>query len=86
MTTTAESIKMQIAELQDLILQAHPRMPVLLQDIHKILKADPDNVTLLTEDEIGVITTGLMKHTQVEISTSALKTAKKRKDITLEDL
>ena len=71
-TETADSIAMKIAELSQMILAAHPRMPMLLRDIHTILKNDPDNVTLLSEEDIGVIVSGLKLQTKTVITAAAL--------------
>jgi hypothetical protein len=85
-TTTHAEIAMKIAELTELIHTAHPRMPVLLQDIHKILKADPDNVTLLSDEDIGVITSGLALHTKTEITAAVIKGKKAPKNVSVDML
>jgi len=76
-TITPEAIKMQIESLREQIHAAHPRMPVLLQDIHKILKADPDNITLLDDESVGVIVAGLKLQTKTEITAAVIKSPKK---------
>ena len=78
----------QITALQSALLNAHPTMPVLLREIHKVLKADPEVVTLLNEEQIGVIVNGLSKQTQTTIATSLAtkKTGKSIKSIGLADL
>lgn len=81
-----EEIKIKIAELQELILSAHPRLPLLLQEIHKVLKNDPENVTLLSEEDIGIIVSGLMRQTSTEITTAAMKKKTSLKNTTLADL
>lgn len=77
MDYSIESIQMKIAELQDALLQSHPRMPILLRDIHKILKDDPANVTILSEEDISIIVSGLKRQTATEISASTLKKSSK---------
>jgi len=79
-------IKMKIAELQDMILTAHPRMPILLKDIHTLLKNDPDNVTLLSEEDIGIIVSGLKKQTMTEITAATLKKKVALKNTSVMDL
>lgn len=81
-----EQIKMKIAELQESILNCHPRMPLLLKEIHSVLKADPDNVTLLSEEDIGVIVSGLKKQTQTEIVAKTLAKKTTLKNTQLADL
>lgn len=84
----AELLSMKVAEIQEAILSAHPSLPLLLQQIHRNLKADPEQVTLLTEEQIGVIVNGLSKQTQTSIATSVgtKKTGKAIKSIGLSDL
>jgi hypothetical protein len=67
-------IRMQIASLQEALLNAHPTMPILLRDIHRNLKSDPAIVTLLSEEDIAIIVSGLKKQTMTEITASVLKT------------
>ena len=82
-----EQISEKILSLNNALISQHPTMPSLLQDIWKVLKANPDCVTLLTEEEIGVIVNGLKKQTATEIATVALKSkTKSLKSIGLADL
>jgi len=78
------SLQFEVAEaiqdLSDKLLSQHPEMPHLLRKIHQTLKANPEVVTLLSEEQIGVIVNGLSKQTQTTIATS-LATGKKGKSI-----
>lgn len=85
-TETADSIAMRIADLSELILKAHPRLPMLLHDIHKVLKNDPENVTLLSEEQIGIIVSGLKLQTKTVITAAALGKKSTLKNTTLSDL
>lgn len=78
----------KIEALQEAILSAHPQMPMLLRTIHKQLKEEPSNVTLLTEDQIASIVNGLKKVTKTELLTATLKktTVKSLKNTTVDDL
>ena len=64
-------------ELRSALLAQHPRMPVLLAEIYKTLKAQPENVTLLSELDIQAIVQGLIKQTGTEFAKSALKATSK---------
>ena len=66
-------IKEKVAKLQEAILSAHATMPVLLRTIHQQLRSDPELVTTLDEEEIGIIVNGLKKQTNTEIATAATK-------------
>lgn len=57
----------RIASLQEAILSKHPSLPTLLQEIHRTLKAQPENVTLASEEEIGIIVSGLQVQTQTSL-------------------
>lgn len=86
--TPIEQIRSNILDLQNKLLEVHPQMPILLKTIHDQLKADPENVTLLTEEEICIIVNGLEKQTGVELSKVISKqaTTKKLSKITSADL
>ena len=72
-TGTAYQLQEKIGSLQQALLTAHPTMPVLLREIHKQLRADPELVTVLTDDEIGILVNGLKKQVGVELVTTAPK-------------
>jgi ribosomal protein L6P/L9E len=63
-------------------------MPTLLREIHQTLKQDPENVTLLTPEEVAIIISGLSKQTSTQITTSILSGAKGKslKKISLDDI
>lgn len=82
-------LKQKVSELQAQLLEAHPKMPDLLRIIHSQLKADPENVTLLSEEEIHVIVEAQEKITQTKVVADIVagkKSGKSVKKITLADL
>lgn len=84
------ALQEKVAELSGLILSKHPKMPQLLREIHATLRKQPENVTLLNEEEIAVIVSGLKVQTGVEFATAALKdksasTTKRLKNASVED-
>lgn len=66
----------KLNSLQEAIHTQHPTMPVLLMQIHKQLRADPELVTLLNEAAIGVIVKGLQVHTKTELVSQVMKETK----------
>lgn len=88
MSDNAFLVKEQIALLQERLLTHHPEMPILLRKIHTVLKQDPEVVTLLEDEEIGIIVSGLSVQTQTTIATSVAtkKTGKSLKSIGVSDL
>ncbi|MNI59342.1 hypothetical protein D3C73_1145000 [compost metagenome] len=72
-------IAMEMAELEEALNAQVPGFVTILSQIHKKLRADPDVVTLLDDEEIGVIVAGLERHTNVTIvAPSAVKAAKSK--------
>lgn len=65
-------------KLADTIQTAHPTMPVLLMQIHKQLRADPELVTTLDEDAIGIIVSGLQIVTKTELVSVVVKESKSK--------
>lgn len=85
--TKADQIKEAIATLSGALVSANPGMPTMLRTIHQALSKDKDIVTLLTEDEIGVLVSGLMVQTNTVIAVAATKkSTKSLKSIGLGDL
>jgi hypothetical protein len=72
-----ETLKMKMAALEAALLQQLPEMPTILQDIHTSLRKDPEMVTLLAPEEIGLIVRGLKQHVNIQIATSIVT---KKKD------
>lgn len=66
--------------LAQAIHSQHPTMPVLLMQIHKHLRTDPELVTTLDDDAIGIIVRGLQIQTKTELVAEATKTTKKKKN------
>ena len=67
------AVKTKIAELNNALLTSHPTMPVLLREIHNHVRRDPELVTIISEEEIGIIVNGLKQHTQTVLVTTATK-------------
>jgi len=80
-------LREKVGQLQTALLTAHPMMPTLLRTIHMQLKADPEIVTLLSDDEIHIIVEGLKKQTNTELAMSMLSgKGKSLKKLTVDDL
>jgi hypothetical protein len=73
----AFEVREKLAQLEASLLAGTPNMPVLLRDIHRTLKADPDVVTILSEEECNILVRGLKKQTATEIAIGAVKGKKK---------
>lgn len=63
----------KIDDLHGAILSKHPMMPTLLRDIWKTLQQYPEQVTLLNEEQIQKIVSGLGVQTGVELAKAAIK-------------
>lgn len=73
MSDSLIQVKEKILSLEKAMLERHPRMPILLQEIHAALKAQPENVTLLPEEEICIFVKGLQHQTGVFLAESVVK-------------
>lgn len=74
-------ITMQIAELEQQLLQQDPQMPGYLRRIHMALLKQPELVHILDDAQRAIIIDGLMQQTGVEfaaITEKAAKTAKSK--------
>ena len=67
----------KVSALQEALLSRHPSMPGLLRDIHSVLRSQPENVTLLNEDQISIIVNGLKEQTGVVFAKAAMSSGTK---------
>jgi len=85
--TPAEQLRESVLTLQSQLLEANPNMPVLLRTIHTQLRTDPALVTTLSEEDIGIIVSGLSKQQNTVIATTIAKSKTKAiKSIGVSDL
>lgn len=83
----AFEVQEKLAKLEAKLVEGTPNIATLLRDIHRQLKADPDIVTLLSEEECSILVRGLKKQTATEIVTTAKSKPKKAMSkMTLADL
>lgn len=78
-------IKEKIAQLQEHLLLSHPLIPTLLRTIHTQLKADPEIVTLLEEEEVRAVVNGLQYITKIKLVESVKTKKKSLKNLELDD-
>lgn len=75
--TSTHPLAMEMMELREALEKNVPGFANKLREIHVKLRNDPATVTLLSDEEIGVIVAGLEKHTNVQIiAPTAIKAAK----------
>ena len=74
----AFEIQEKLASLELALIGKLPTIKTLLRDIHRSLKGDPDTVTILSEEECGILVEGLKYQTKVEIATTATKAKPKK--------
>lgn len=71
-------LKEKVAALSEAILSKHPTMKTLLRDIHTTVRSYPEQITLLSEQEISQIVLGLKIATGVEFAVKAPASATKK--------
>lgn len=72
MSNEGFALKEKVESLRVAILEKHPRLPTLLSEIHKTLLAQPEQVTLMNEEELTIVVSGLMKQSGVEFAKAAM--------------
>ena len=83
--SAAEQIKEKIKHLYENLQASLPHYEHQLHVIHQALLKSPDTVHLLTEQEVGIIVSGLSKKTGIIIAEKEKKKSANKK-VTLEDL
>lgn len=88
--TGIEQVVSRIADLQTALQTAAPNYESLLHVIHVALSKDEELAHLLTEEQVGVICSGLAKKKNIVIAATTAKSrsssGKKLGDVTLDDL
>lgn len=74
--TVPFELQEKIQSLQDSLLSRHPTMPTLLREIHTALRKQPENVVILSEDQISTIVKGLEMQTNTFLAQTVSKSAK----------
>jgi activator of HSP90 ATPase len=75
--TISFDLQEKITSLQTAILDKHPSMPTLLREIHVALRKQPENVVILSEEEIGTIVRGLEVQTNTFLAETVTKSSSK---------
>jgi hypothetical protein len=70
---TAYLLGEKVAELSAALLARHPKMPTLLREIHQTLSKYPEQVTLMSEEDIRAVVEGLKIQTGVEFAATVTK-------------
>lgn len=76
-TKLGHEFQEKMIQLEDMLLEKHPRMPNLLREIHVALKQQPENVLLLDEVELNILVQGLDRQTGSELAQMMVAKAKK---------
>lgn len=70
---TAYLLGEKVGELSAALLARHPKMPTLLREIHQTLSKYPEQVTLMSEEDIHQVVEGLKIQTGVEFAATVTK-------------
>ena len=68
-------LREKVGQLASAILEKNPKMPTLLREIHTTIRQYPEQITLLCEEDISIIVSGLSVQTNVAFAQSAAKPA-----------
>lgn len=72
-------IEMAMAELESAMESSIPDYKNKLRDIHSMLLADPETVTLMTDEQIGLVVRGLIQFSGEELVAAEAKKSKSSK-------
>ena len=70
-----DQLKEKVASLTNVILTKHPTLPSLLSQILQALQQQPEQVLLLSPEEVSQIVAGIETHKGVYIAASVSKPA-----------
>jgi hypothetical protein len=71
---SATLFKERLAKLQEaLIANTDPALPRILADIKSHILQDPEQVTIMSKEEIGMVVRGLIKQTGIAIAPAKKK-------------
>lgn len=83
----AASFETQLAKLREEMTNKIPTWEGTLKNIYEVLKADPDMVHLLTEEQVGQIVSGLQTKTQLFFAETTVKVGRGlKKGLTEDDI
>lgn len=74
--TPIELIRMQIAKIDEHLGDKSQKLPYLLKEIRESLQQDDETVSLLTEEEIGIIVKGMSQAANIAVGKSLVKKTK----------
>ena len=70
-------VKLKLKELEEALEAEVPGFNSILFDVHKALSNDPNCITVFNDEEIGLVVKALIKHTEISVTTTAPKTARR---------
>lgn len=76
----------ELAEIEMRLNDESPNFGVILRDLHRAIADDPNIVTVLTPEEIGIITKGLATTANVTISVAKKTSTRRTQQITVDDI
>lgn len=72
---SAYLLQEKVSALSAALLTRHPTMPTLLREIHSTLQKYPEQVTLMSEEDIRTVVEGLKIQTGVEFAATVTKSS-----------
>lgn len=82
-----QELQDKLISLEEALESEIPSYAIHLRDIQKMIQADPNQVTILSDQEMSVIVSGLKKLRDVSFVSSKKQTEKKKiSSFTLEDI
>lgn len=76
----------ELAEIEMRLNDESPNFGTILRDLHRSMAEDPNVVTVLSPEEIGIITKGLATTANVTISVTKKTSTRRTQQITVDDI
>lgn len=73
--TEFQQLQQKVSDLSNTLIDKHPRLPGLLSEILQALQAQPENVLLLSPEEIGKVVNGIEIHKGTFLAATVTKPA-----------
>lgn len=79
-------LKLALRDLEEALEEQVEGFGDILFKIHSAIKEDPNSVTIFSDEEIGIFSRGLMRHTGITVSVTAPKSSKKTQKLSAAEL
>ena len=81
-----DQVREKLLFMESSLESENPDISGMLRFIHTALRKDPENVTLLSDEEKALVIRGLKYQTRTELAVAVTKKRKPKKAMTMDDI